>query len=257
MTAISDLALVLHTIAWRETSLIVEVFTREHGRLGLIAKGARRPRSALRGLLQPFQPLAVRWSGKSELRNLLAAEWVGGLQHLDGAALMPGFYLNELMVRLLPRDDPHPALFDDFLATLGILAEQEVSSGRELTEPILRRFECNLLREMGYAPAFDREADGETLIDPKGLYRVAPQTGISRVDGRHEAREPGSEEAVYPGSTLLALAGAGGSIEQAIGVLESPEVAADCKRLLRSLLGHHLGDDGLSSRQIMRELVRI
>ncbi len=257
MTATSDLALVLHTIAWRETSLIVEVLTREHGRLGLIAKGARRPRSALRGLLQPFQPLAIRWSGKSELRNLLAAEWVGGLQHLDGAALMPGFYLNELMVRLLPRDDPHPALFDDFLATLGILAEQEASSGRELTEPILRRFECNLLREMGYAPAFDREADGETPIDPQGRYRVAPQMGISRVDGKLEAHEPGSDEAVYPGSTLLALAGTGGSIEQAIGVLESPEVAADCKRLLRSLLGHHLGDDGLSSRQIMRELVRI
>jgi DNA repair protein RecO (recombination protein O) len=207
--------------------------------------------------LQPFQPLAIRWSGKSELRNLLAAEWVGGLQHLDGAALMPGFYLNELMVRLLPRDDPHPALFDDFLATLGILAEHEAVSGRELTEPILRRFECNLLREMGYAPAFDREADGETPIDPKGLYQVAPQTGISRVDGKLEAREPGSSDGVFPGTTLLALAGAGGSIEQAIGVLESPEVAADCKKLLRSLLGHHLGDDGLSSRQIMRELVRI
>ncbi|MEN9771544.1 MAG: hypothetical protein RJA58_187 [Pseudomonadota bacterium] len=257
MTAISDLALVLHTIAWRETSLIVEVLTREHGRIGLIAKGARRPRSALRGLLQPFQPLTIRWSGKSELRNLVGAEWVGGLKPLRGAALMPGFYLNELMVRLLPRDDPHPSLFDDFLATLGILAEQESASGRELTEPILRRFECNLLREMGYAPAFDREADGETLIDPLDWYQVSPQTGITRIAGTAHAHEPDSSDGIFRGATLLALAGAGGSIEQAIGVLEPPEIAADCKRLLRSLLGHHLGDDGLSSRQIMRELVRI
>ena len=257
MTANSDLAFVLHTIAWRETSLIVEVFTREHGRLGLIAKGARRPRSALRGLLQPFQPLTVRWSGKSELRNLLAAEWVGGLKHLHGAALMPGFYLNELMVRLIPRDDPHPALFDDFLATLGILAEQENATGRELTEPILRRFECNLLREMGVAPAFDREADGETPIDPTAWYQVVPQTGIVRLGSGVDLREPDLGDSGFQGSTLLALAGAGGSIEQAIRMLESPEVAAECKRLLRGLLGHHLGDDGLSSRQIMRELVRI
>jgi DNA repair protein RecO (recombination protein O) len=252
MNTVSDLALVLHSIAWRETSLIVEVFTRHHGRLGLIAKGARRPRSALRGLLQPFQPLEVRWVGKGELRNLTAAEWTGGLAHLAGAAIMPGFYLNELMVRLIPRDDAHPALFDDYLATLGLLAKNSEGAHRELTEPILRRFECNLLREMGYAPAFDRETqEGGAAVVAEGLYRVDPQLGIHRLAGG--ASEP---DAVH-GGTLLALADAGRSIEQAVHALEDPQVANESKRLLRRLLGHHLGEDPLHSREVMRELVRI
>lgn len=252
MNAVSDLALVLHSIAWRETSLIVEVFTRDHGRLGLIAKGARRPRSALRGLLQPFQPLELRWSGKGELRNLIGAEWTGGLASLSGATIMPGFYLNELMVRLIPRDDAHPTLFDDYLATLGLLAKNAEGAHRELTEPILRRFECNLLREMGYAPAFDREThEGGARVDPDGLYRVDPQLGIHRIVGATP-----EADAVH-GTTLLALANAGESIEQAVHALEDPEIANESKRLLRRLLGHHLGEDPLHSREVMRELVRI
>jgi DNA repair protein RecO (recombination protein O) len=243
----ADLGLVLHTMPWRETSLIIEVFTRNHGRLGLIARGARRPRSALRGLLQPFQPLDLRWSGKSELRNLIGAEWVGGLPALSGAAIMPGFYLNELMVRLIPRDDAHPALFDDYLATLGLLARDDSQRSRELTEPILRRFECNLLREMGYAPTFERETASASPVIADAMYQVCPLAGITRnaVDGE------------FHGRTLLALAAAGQSIEEAVAALEAPEVAAESKRLLRILLGHHLGEDGLQSRQVMRELVRI
>lgn len=247
MNSVSDLGLVLHTMPWRETSLIIDVFTREHGRLGLIARGARRPRSALRGLLQPFQPLEIRWSGKSELRNLIGAEWVGGLPALSGGAIMPGFYLNELMVRLIPRDDAHPVLFDDYLATLGLLARDDGERSRELTEPILRRFECNLLREMGYAPNFDRETTSGAAVSLDATYRVCPVAGITR----------DSAEDAFEGRTLLALAAAGASIEEAVAALETPNVAAESKRLLRILLGHHLGEDGLQSRQVMRELVRI
>ncbi len=247
MSSASDMGLVLHTMPWRETSLIIEVFTREHGRLGLIARGARRPRSALRGLLQPFQPLDLRWSGKSELRNLIGAEWVGGLPQLSGAAIMPGFYLNELMVRLIPRDDAHPSLFDDYLATLGLLARDDNERSRELTEPILRRFECNLLREMGYAPNFDRETASGAHIRVDATYQVCPVAGI--------AHDPA--DGSFQGRTLLALAAAGQSIEEAVSALEPPDVAAESKRLLRLLLGHHLGEDGLQSRQVMRELVRI
>ena len=252
MNNFSDLAFVLHTIAWRETSLIVEVFTRTHGRLGLIAKGARRPRSALRGLLQPFQPLEIRWAGKSELRNLIGAEWVGGLATLSGAAIMPGFYLNELMVRLLARDDAHPVLFDDYLATLGLLAKNSESSDRELTEPILRRFECNLLRELGYAPVFDREAGHDApAINAARFYHVDPQTGIRCISPESVNQDS------YHGSTLLALASADRSIEQAVHALQDAQVAAESKRLLRMLLGHHLGEEGLHSRQVMRDMVRI
>jgi DNA repair protein RecO (recombination protein O) len=244
----SSLGLVLHAIAWRETSLIVEVFTRDHGRLGLVARGARRPRSALRGLLQPFQPLDLRWSGKSELRNLIGAEWVGGLPGLSGASIMPGFYLNELMVKLLPREDAHPNLFDDYLATLGLLGRHpdDVS----LTEPVLRRFECNLLREMGYAPRFDCETVSLQPIDPSLRYEVSPVSGIRRVTDHDDA-------AGFQGKTLAALAQAGRSIEEAVEALEPSEIAIESKRILRLLLGHHLGEDDLQSRHVMRELVRI
>ena len=246
MNSFSDTAFILHSIAWRETSLIVEVFTKSHGRLGLIAKGARRPRSALRGLLQPFQPLEIRWAGKGELRTLIGAEWMGGMQVLDGPALMPGFYLNELLVRLLPREDAHPVLFDDYRETLGLLGDKTIA------EPVLRRFECNLLREMGYAPNFDRESqDGAALLDPAAVYVVDPQTGI------HRAVASDSSQEVFRGTTLLALARASGPVGQAVEELREPAVAAESKRLLRMLLGHQLGEDALASREVMRELARI
>lgn len=260
MNAATDRGLVLHVMPWRETSLIVEAFTREHGRLGMIAKGARRPRSALRGLLQPFQLLDLRWAGKSELRTLIAAEWVGGLAMLSGSAIMPGFYLNELMVRLLPREDPHPVVFDDVLATLGLLARQESEGrGREMTEPILRRFECNLLRELGVAPNFDRETASGTPVAEAGFYQFSPQSGVIRLGPRAMESAQASSQAIdlIHGRTLLALARSQQSIEQAVHAFEDPEIAAESKRLLRALLGQHLGEDELHSRQVMRDLVRI
>ncbi|MFM1927615.1 MAG: hypothetical protein RIR28_198 [Pseudomonadota bacterium] len=150
-------AYVLHSLAWRETSLIVEVLTRAEGRLGLVARGARRPRSALRGLLQPFQPIMVRYASKGELRTLMAAEWQGGMPVLSGEALLAGFYLNELIMRLLPRQDAHPMLFDAYRSAVFGLAS--LSRGElGLIEPILRQFECRLLREMGVLPSFDAGA---------------------------------------------------------------------------------------------------
>lgn len=246
MNSFSDTSFVLHSIAWRETSLIVEVFTRSHGRLGLIAKGARRPRSALRGLLQPFQPLEIRWAGKGELRILIGAEWVGGMSLLDGPALMPGFYLNELLVRLLPREDAHPALFDDYRETLELLGDKANA------EPVLRRFECNLLREMGYAPRFDHETQGGgAAIEPTALYLVNPATGIQRAGATDSGQE------AFRGETLLALSHAGDSVAKALEALREPAIAAESKRLLRMLLGHQLGEDALASREVMRELARI
>ena len=263
MNSSSDTGLVLHTIAWRETSLIIEVFTREHGRLGLIARGARRPRSALRGLLQPFQPIEVRWSGKSELRNLIAAEWQGGLPVLAGSALMSGFYLNELIVRLIPREDAHPLLFDDYLATLGMLASIEAARDREMTEPILRRFECNLLREMGYAPAFDRESANGQQVTAEGWYRVSPHTGVTRAivgaqeGGLPDTRQADHDQDLVSGYTLLALARTQAPIAQVVESIQSADLALQCKRLLRQLLGHHLGDTALQSREVIREMYRI
>src|SRR5437762_1362429 len=107
-------ALVLHSYPFRETSLVIEVFTRDFGRVALVARGARRPRSALRGVLLAFQPLLVSWSGKGELYTLIRAEWHGAYQPLRGLSLICGFYLNELLLKLLPRHDAHERLFDTY-----------------------------------------------------------------------------------------------------------------------------------------------
>src|ERR1700679_3538600 len=115
-------AFVLHSYPYRETSMVVEVFSRDYGRVALLAKGAKRPRSALRGLLLSFQPLTVAWSGKNELRMLHKADWSGGQPLLRGPALMCGFYLNELLLKLLVRDDAHDRLFDRYREALSQLA---------------------------------------------------------------------------------------------------------------------------------------
>ena len=120
---------VLHSYPFRETSLIVEAFTRDHGRVALVARGARRPRSSLRGVLSPFQPLLLSWSGRSELRTLVRAESQNGHLALAGETLMCGFYLNELLLKLLPRDDPHERLYDAYQHTLaGLAATTSASS---------------------------------------------------------------------------------------------------------------------------------
>src|SRR5919108_1527367 len=139
-------AYVLHTYPYMETSLIVEAFTRSHGRVAVLARGARRPRSAMRGVLLSFHPLRLTWSASAELGNLIGAEWAGALQPLAGQGLMCGFYLNELLLRLLPRDDPHELLFDHYQDALTRLSLAGDASS------VLRAFEKRLLVELGYAP---------------------------------------------------------------------------------------------------------
>src|SRR5678816_2785703 len=111
-------AFVLHTYPYRETSVIVETLTEEHGRVALVARGAKRPRSELRGVLQAFQPLTLSWAGTAELKTLVKAEWRGGFPLPGGAALLCGFYLNELLLKLLAREDPHPVLWNAYAETL-------------------------------------------------------------------------------------------------------------------------------------------
>src|SRR5438067_12322007 len=127
-------AFVLHTYPYRETSLIAEMFTAEFGRVAMVARGAKRPRSELRGLLQAFQPLTLSWSGTGELKTLIKAEWRGGLPRVGGSALLCGFYLNELLLKLLPREDQHPQLYEAYERALAQLA------GGADQAPVLRRF---------------------------------------------------------------------------------------------------------------------
>lgn len=154
-------AYMLHASAWRETSLIVQIFTREHGNVAMVAKGAKRPYSALRPVLAAFQPLMVSWTGAGEVKTLTRAD-LAGIRQLTGRSLMSAWYMNELLLRLLPREDPHPLLYDAYDAALHALEQGESAAGA------LRRFEWTLLEETGYGmggdiPQFDLPAEEKRL----------------------------------------------------------------------------------------------
>jgi DNA repair protein RecO (recombination protein O) len=226
---------VLHSYPFRETSLIVEAFTRNFGRVGLVAKGARRPRSSLRGLLLAFQPLLLSWSGKSELRTLTRAEWQGGQPPLTGLALICGFYLNELLLRLLARDDPHEGLYDYYRQSLVTL-----SQGRDLAA-VLRRFELRLLAELGYALVLEREAEGGAKVELDQSYAYVPDRGPLPL-----AASGGAESTVeLRGKTLL---------DMARDDYSDPVTRAQSKALMRVVINHYLGGAALHTRQLLRDL---
>jgi len=118
---VSEEGFILHAYPYRETSMLIDVFIRGHGRLSMVARGAKRPRSSLRGVLLSFQPLLLSWYGRGEVRTLARAEWIGGLPLLRGEALLCGFYLNELLLRILAKEDPHDELFEHYRGALGKL----------------------------------------------------------------------------------------------------------------------------------------
>ena len=221
---------VLHTYAYKETSLIVEAFTRRFGRLALLARGARRPRSAMRGVLLAFHPLRLGWSGSGELATLMAAEWGGALQPLAGRGLMCGFYLNELVLRLLPREDPHEALFDSYAEALGRLSAQEPYSA------VLRSFEKRLLAELGYAPVFDRDALSGDPIEPTGSYAYEPDRGPVKTN---------RGDLLVSGRTLLDLAADDYS---------RTETRDEARYLMRALIGQRLHGQTLHTRSVLMEL---
>ena len=224
---------VLHTYAYKETSLIVEVFTRGCGRVALLARGARRPRSAMRGVLLSFHPLRLGWSGSAELANLISAEWSGALQPLGGRALMCGFYLNELLLRLLPRDDPHEALFEVYGESLRQLSEGIPQAS------VLRSFEKRLLSELGYAPLLEREAVSGAPIEPSRRYVYEPDRGPMPL------MNPSSQDLSVSGQTLLDLAA---------DEFGRQETRDEARTLLRALIGQRLHGQVLHTRAVLREL---
>lgn len=229
-------AFVLHSYPFRETSLILDVFSRRHGRMAMVARGARRPRSSLRGVLMNFQPLLLSWFGKGEVRTMHSAEWQGGQPYLQGTALMCGFYLNELLLNLLARDDPHEQLFDYYRATLYRLANEADHAAT------LRCFEKHLLQELGYALVLDREAGGARPIQPELCYRYVVEQGALADDGNDSAGFP-----VF-GKTLL---------DMAADEYADPATAQQSKQLMRILLNHHLGGKILHTRELIKELQKL
>ena len=233
---------VLHAYPYRETSLIVEAFTERHGRVPMVARGAKRPRSELRGLLQAFQLLTLSWSGAGELKTLVKADWLGGMPLPRGSSLLCGFYLNELLLKLLPREDPHGQLFAEYARTLRTLAGETSAAAQA---GLLRRFELRLLAELGYALPLTCDVESGAAIDAHGLYHYAPERG-PRLATRLEAREPGPR--LVRGATLVALA------TEDFSDLDS---AAEAKRLMREVLDHYLDTRAIFSRRIVRDLQAI
>ncbi|MCX4160698.1 MULTISPECIES: DNA repair protein RecO [Paraburkholderia] len=226
-------AFVLHSYPYRETSLVIDVLSRDHGRLALVAKGAKRPHSALRGVLQTFQPLALSWSGKGEVRTLTGAEWVGGMLPLAGDALLCGFYVNELLVKFCAREDPHPQLFQHYVVTMTRLAHDEPPV------QVLRSFERVLLRETGYALALDRTV-ARRAVEADGRYVFDPERGVREATDDLPTQWP-----VIAGQTLL---------DMERDDYQRPQTVAQSKTLMRFLLNIYLGGTPLATRQILIDL---
>ncbi|MDD2741836.1 MAG: DNA repair protein RecO [Rhodocyclaceae bacterium] len=228
-------AFVLHAIPFRETSLIVEVFSRDFGRMALLARGARRPRAAIRGLLMAFQPLELGWAGKGEVLTLMKAEWQGGQPLLAGEALFCGYYLNELLMHLLPREDAHQRLYDSYAEMLRCLA---LDPAGKVHEADLRRFEKALLQELGYGLTLDRDSAG-LLLEPEASYTYRMEEGPVRLPHTEAATH------VVRGKTLLDLAA---------DDFSDPRSKVEAKQLMRSLMAYYLSGKELETRKIFKEL---
>lgn len=220
---------VIHRRPWRESSLLIEYFAREHGRVGLVAKGARSARSAWRGLTEPFMPLMASWSRRGEMGTLTALESNGPRRALSGRALWCGLYVNELLLRLLERDDPHPGVFDACGTVFDGLAR-----GAEVQSLLLRRFERALLEGMGVAPDFGFDAASGEAIRPEGLYHLQPEAGFVPV------QRPGP--GVFRGTSVRALQ---------LGHTDERDTAREMRELMRLLIDHHLAGRELASRRLL------
>lgn len=216
-------AYVLHTRSFRETSLIVESLSREHGRVAVVARGARSPRSRWRNILQPFRPLLLSWNQKSGLGTLTAADQVASVPALQGQSLYCGLYLNELLMRLLHRGDPHPEVFERYRCALSELAAEVPP------QPLLRVFEKHLLEAIGYAMLLDREYAGGAEIKPAQWYEYQPDRG--------PVLRQGPEQGRISGRALLALHSE--SLQA--------DVLPELRLLMRSVIGYHLGGKPLAS----------
>jgi DNA repair protein RecO (recombination protein O) len=225
-------AYVLHLHPYSETSLVVDVFTRDHGRVPLLARGARRPRSAMRGMLMSFQPLELGWFGGGEVKTLAKAEWLGGMPLLGGRCLLLGYYLNELLLKMLPREDAHGVLFDAYAAALRALA------GGGADAPELRRFEKTLLKELGYGLTLDVDRETGLPVVPQGEYVYLIERGPVKIIGADGT-------ATMRGKTLL---------DMAADDYSDPRTRVESRQLMRQLIAHHMGGKPLQSRRVFMEL---
>jgi len=226
---------VIHSRPYGDSSALLDVFTAEFGRVGLVAKGARKQtrKGSKAGLLQPFVPLLLSFAGRNELKTLRSVESAPGRVELGGGRLFSGLYVNELLIRLLHRDDPHPRLFAAYSDTVQQLAHlQMVDVG-------LRLFEMRLLEELGYRLELTIEGVTGLPVIPEAFYHYQPGAGLVR-------RHPDGPSSDLPGADLLAMA------RGEIG----GHVRHTARTLMREALAVHLGEEPLKSRQLFASAAR-
>ena len=222
-------AFILHGRDFRDSSRLLDIFTSEFGRVTLVAKGARSARSKLQGILQPFTPLIISWSGKGDVQTLTGAESVKSNIHLSGKQVMSGYYINELMQRLTTFHDPHPELFNLYQDTLESFAKDE-------DEIVLRRFEKHLLTEIGYGLNLHSDSESGSPVKPGGSYYYDIEKGpVSCINDSCEG------ELFINGQTL---------IEMNDEKFSCAETKKEAKQLMRIILSHHLGDKPLKTRSL-------
>jgi DNA repair protein RecO (recombination protein O) len=242
-----DRGFVLHSYPYRETSLILQAWTEKHGRLALVAKGARRPKSASRIVLVPFQPLTLDWFGRGELRTLKTAEPTVPATPLAGEALMSAFYMNELLLKLTTRDDPHEKLFEAYdagITNLRALSRSNAAPRAADIEPVLRAFELKLLQELGYALELAREAGSQVPIAAEREYFYVVERGAVAAAAAAGGETPANAVRLR-GLTLIDL-------ER--GRFEDPTTVAQSKQLMRLLISHALDGQELATRSLVRDL---
>ncbi len=222
-----DAAFVLQSWNWKETSLLVEFFTLKHGKVIAVARGAKRAGSHFRGLLTSFSPLKIGFTGQNEVKNLMRAQWLGGFFPIEGEALFSAFYVNELLIRLLPREDPMPELFSSYAKVLEKLADPQANH-----TVALRTFELELMERLGYGLPMTGEPwywDGEEL-------------------------KPWSEEVIESDRHLVIDADMIRKLHDKD--FRSKQTLAFAKVLMRKMIAHYAGDKPLNTRRIFEELKR-
>jgi DNA repair protein RecO (recombination protein O) len=236
-------AYVLHRYDWSESSLIVEVFTRHHGRVALVAKGAKRPSSSFRPILLPMQALNLAFGGDAEIRTLKSAEWQGGHVMPTGDALLSGYYLNELLLTLLARDDPHPVLFEVYARVVEVIASQH----GEVLQAALRSYELLLLREVGLLPQLDLQTMTLAPLHADVRYALVPEGGLRLAHGDDRASLTGAQW-----TTLQAALTQGAPFTTTLRACA--DLSAELKPQLRALLHYHCGTKTLRTRQMMIDI---
>ena len=222
-----DAAFVLQSWNWKETSLLVEFFTLKHGKVIAVARGAKRAGSHFRGLLTSFSPLKIGFTGQNEVKNLMRAQWLGGFFPIEGEALFSAFYVNELLIRLLPREDPMPELFSSYAKVLEKLADPQANH-----TVALRTFELELMERLGYGLPMTGEPwywDGEEL-------------------------KPWNEEVIESDRHLVIDADMIRKLHDKD--FRSKQTLAFAKVLMRKMIAHYAGDKPLNTRRIFEELKR-